>query len=331
MGPSSSNQATMQAANEPVQGSPNRFYTDINRDNIAAKIQTVVMTELGAYYPLPQSLVNAHIGIRHNPTLAPNGRLWPDCIFLPVEASINMLSQIIQKRMGSFKSIDAQSPEGIDALVTVPSMCACLLPWSKLGTVIHSGSHLKFDEKLLDTPTANLKELPQWSIFIDLSERNLIWNDRKVTGAFYSRYALSKPLPPNVKANPNEEQFLIDNMISVIVFDNGSLDLGPFVTLNEGKTVGQFIDESKDKLIDNKDMVLNSGRYTEEQLNQLIDATLAHSRAIFLPLLHLMANLEKLADKNGRKQPLVPNPKPVIMGSGLDLPDASIIREYYLK
>ena len=93
---SSLNQAPMQAANEPMDTASNRFLTPINRENVAEKIQTVVMTELSAYYPLPQSLVNAHIGIRNNPKLSPTGKLWPNSLFIPVQAAINLLIQIIQ-------------------------------------------------------------------------------------------------------------------------------------------------------------------------------------------------------------------------------------------
>ena len=317
----------MQAANEPMDVAPNHLIS-LTRDNIAEKIKTIVMTELSAYYPLPQSLVNAHIGIRHNPSLAPHGKLWPETVFIPVEAAINLLSQIIQKRLGAFQSIDAQSPEGLDALITVPSMCCCLLPWSKLGTVIHSGNQIKFDEALLNTPTADLKDLPQWSLFIDLSERDLQWNNRKVMGAFYARYALNHPNPPS---DAKADDFLIDNLITIVVFDNGNLDLGPFVTLNEGKTVAQAINDTKQKLLDNQGEVMGTGNLDAHEIEHMIEETLTHSREIFLPLLHLIANRDKLADQNGRKQPLNPNPHAMVMGSGLALPDADIIREYYLK
>lgn len=328
MDQSSLNQAPMHAANEPMDNASNRFLTPINRDNVAEKIQTVVMTELSAYYPLPQSLVNAHISILNNPKLSPTGKLWPKSLFIPVEAAINLLSQIIQKRLGSFQSIDAQSPEGLDALITVPSMCCCLLPWSKLGTVIHSGSSLKFDAKLLDTPTAELKDLPQWSLFIDLTERDLSWNNRKVSGVFYARYALSHPTPP---ADPNADQFLIDNLITIVLFDNGGLDLGPFVTLNEGKTVNQAIDETRKRLQENQAEVAGIDSLNPEQVNQLIESTVVHSREIFLPLLHLLSNQDKLADKHGRKQELLANPEAYAVEGGLALPDADVIREYYLK
>lgn len=325
-------QAAMHAANEPLEGAPNsRFLTPINRDNIAAKIKTVVMTELGAYYPLPQSLVNAHIGIRHNPALAPNGKIWPKSLFIPLEAAINLLSQIMQKRLGSFQSIDSQSPEGLDALITVPSMCCCLVPWSKLGTVIHSGGSIKFADELLNTPTEILKDLPQWSLFIDVTERDLHWNGRKVAGIFYARYALSHP-PAQVQAvEPNGDQFLIDNLITIVLFENGSLDLGPFVTLNEGKTVAQSIDDTRARLEDNQGNVIGTGNLSKDQINFMIEGTIANSQQLLLPLLYLMANLDKLADHNGRKQPLTPNPEAYVIGSGLALPDADLIREYYLK
>ena len=328
MDQSSLNQASMHAANEPMDTSSHRFLTPINRENIAEKLQTVVMTELSAYYPLPQSLVNAHVSILNNPKMSPTGKIWPKSLFIPVEAAINLLSQIIQKRLGSFQSIDAQSPEGLDALITVPSMCCCLLPWSKLGTVIHSGSNLKFDATLLDTPTATLKDLPQWSIFIDLTERDLSWNNRKVSGAFYARYALSHPTPP---ADPNADQFLIDNLITIVLFDDGGMDLGPFLSLNEGKTVNQAIEDTRKRLQENQGEVAGVNALNPEQISQLIEGTIVHSRELFLPLLHLLTNRDKLADKNGRKQELLPNPESYVVEGGLALPDADVIREYYLK
>ena len=44
-----------------------------------------------------------------------------------------------------------------------------------------------------------------------------------------------------------------------------------------------------------------------------------------------MANQDKLADKHGRKQELLANPEAYTVDGGLALPDADVIREYYLK
>lgn len=326
----------MRASNEPDE---NQSTFLIDGQNLASQVNGIVKNQLNAYAPLPDALTMAHTAVVTKDEQAKEIAPWPKNIFIPIEAILSYMGNFVQSGIGAFARFNPEylaahniseeqaSAEMENLMITAPTALICLLPWTKTRTLVHvrhpqSSSDKNqeiFDPALLDQETSVLSALPQWSMLFEVADLNIIWNERKIIGMFFARYVFTD--------HDNPGKFIVDNLVSYLIFDDGSCDLGPFVALNEGRTIRECIESGCNKLLEHSMEIHQATGRPLENIQNEVKETINRTTMVTAMLLHVLKHSSELIDNKNMSAAFGTNPEPVKVKEGYQLFDARGITE----
>lgn len=260
------------------------------------------------YNALRDALTNVRLaGTVDRATMGQDIPQWPyETCFVSMEPVVGLYNMMYER--GVFDNIPADMEDSqLMEFVQAPSILAGCFAWEKVHSIINIAKH-DFENSLLDIPSATLAQLPQWAVCINGADLDLTWDDKKVMGVIFYRYffAASQEHPGNSLGN-NEAPATINNINSLVIFADGSIELGPFISMESDKSINEQIDAIACMMKEQSNLVEDSGN---KDIPALIAQSSERSRAIFSYLVYFLQHQGSLKNGKGDSTKLKANPEP---------------------
>ena len=335
------------AANEPIASSDNAAATSNNvPTDLDNNLLAWVKQYLKPYEVLTNALHNVRISSEFN--MAPNIPSWPkQHVFCSTDAILTIYNMLSERgAFGAEHSAELErlvksgaSEEVIlEKMLYTPSLICSLLPWEKERCIFHVKKQ-ELPAELLDTKTSLAARLPQWGMCFNLENEDMSWDNRRMIGIIFSRYFISKP--PQNQLSPEalqemvkpsvegEEPSIINNLVSTVVFEDGSFDLGPFVPLDDNITFNQFLNQLETDITKNLDPNTTSPEEIAKT-KQMAQDTTARSRVLFKYLVYALQHMDQVKDKHGEAATIPPHPQIIVTKDNPKIISAEIVRQFYI-
>lgn len=272
--------------------------TDFN-----TQIASLIKDYCAPYGALRDALTNVRIAatVNHDQDIPK----WPfeHCLFSmePVVALYNMMYE-----RGAFENIkDNMSDSELMDFVQAPSILAGCLAWEKVRSVVNIKPH-DFHDSLLDCPSSFLTNLPQWAVCINGADLNLTWDDKSVSGVIFYRYFFAATDNHPGQSLNGEAPATINNVNSLVIFADGSIELGPFISMEDKQSINDAIKHTEQMMHEQSNLV----EVDAQNVPELIAQSSKRTRTIFSYLVYLLQNQNKLTDAKGQSALLAANPEP---------------------
>lgn len=264
--------------------------------------------------------------------------LWPlETSYVGMDGVMSLFNILRQNNnnLPTNKANMSEDDQIMELIFTPSILCGCFA-WEKVRNIVHLGQK-EFDSSLLDCSCASLAKLPQWAICFNTVEQDLVWNNNKVAGVIFYRYFLYKQ-PTSITGATHEinngldgePEATINNLSTIVIYEDGELDIGPYIELNASGTVNSYLDNMASRLLQSSDVIEMGQNSNQEELLQMAQESALRSREIFSCLAYLLNNLDKLKNTKGDLVSFASNPEPVKTKNGYRLFGGDQSRSYFL-
>lgn len=199
-------------------------------------------------------------------------------------------------------------------------LCA-VLAWEKLRSIYHV-EKTQWDESQLDVPATAFAHMPQWAMCINITNQDMIWDDKKPYGIIFHRsFGIMTPENSDAadSAVDGEPAGAPNNLSSVIILEDGTFVQGPFVDLTFKGTVNEFLEQfTKGIIIECSDAESCSDKDKAIVIENLQSYDKMARRALCI-YLHLLNNMGSLVDASGKSVKAPGNPQPTKTKKGMRL------------
>lgn len=334
------------AANEPQDQVVNQTAsTNLSAGDFEKNLVGLVKNFLTPYSPLVDALTNVRIAYELN--MARNIPDWPkENIFCSADAILALFHLLGERGVfgsgltDTFSALtENQNPteDSLNQLLFIPSLMCVLLPWFKERCVFKVKKQ-DFDPELLNTTSNIFAKMPQWAMCFDLSEENLDWDKRRIVGVIFSRYFMaqnpSQPRPEGLLPSiADEEPSILNNLISVMIYEDGSMDLGPFMPLGDLLNINNFLNSMVDNFVGDENMATLQANLPEEDFNNFkakAKDTAVRTRQLLGYLVYTLQNMDKLKDSNGNPAEIPAHPGVIMTKAGPRFYNADGVKTFYL-
>lgn len=238
--------------------------------------------------------------------------LWPSrSVYICADAAVAMFSTLVR----SSHPDKLNDEQFMELAVQIPSVTLTYQSWIKNKLIIEFSKQYS-DEELESFSKITCEEiskLPCWGVAIDVSNQNLIWNDRPAKYIVASRYFLTNGADEN-NANPiqlpGENAAILNNITTNVISDDGASSLGPVLTLLPGLDVATSNQTIIEQMLSfNLELIKSSenpGIDTEEFEKSLRNSFKSHCK-IFNLLAHAIKTIDSL------ETPLIPELPGVVL------------------
>lgn len=318
----------------PTNSQPEQAATPITSADFDQNLVNWVKQYLAPVAPLVNALDNVRISYELN--ALPDVKPWPkERIFCSTEAILaiyNMLSErgLLGSEHQSLQQNIAQMGEADDAnierMLYVPSLVCILQPWDKERCIFHVKAENLSDD-LLNAKTSIVANMPQWSMCFNLADQNFLWDNKRICGVIFARYFIGIS-EQDAGANPEalaqlpdsmegEGPAVINNLISAVVFEDGSFDLGPFVSLDNNLTFNQFLQNMSNDILNTAKQ--QQGKLSEDDLNKfknMAEDTNKRSADLFKYLIYTLQHPELYKNQAGEACTAPKHPQVILFKEG---------------
>ena len=250
---------------------------------------------------------------------------WPtDRVYVPMDAILSMYNAYLEAKalppeyfVRFNQMMDEAKQHGEEAmmerLIYDPSLLCTIMPWDKERVIFHVKPQ-EFSTDFLEQPTAIFAKLPTWSMCFSLEDHQFDWDGRRVIGIFFARYMINTPpqMPnneqlPQSEALEGETPALINNLISTVIFDDGSFELGPFLSLNQNMTLKEFFASVESNMMENLNAV--GVAQDKERAQKMITETMQRTTNVLSLLHYALTHLDALKDAQGNPAKVPAHPQ----------------------
>lgn len=306
----------------------------------AADFDKNLVEWIDQYFKPIDPLIKAldHIRVHYELNLIQGIKHWPkESIYCSTDAILNLYNLLSQRGLlgaehQNLQQELAQMSEADDAnierMLYLPSLVSVLQPWNKERCIFHVKNQ-EFPDDILDAKTSIVSNMPQWAMCFNLADQNFLWDNERVCGIIFARYFIGADeqtdgIPPEEFAKlkmqciEGEPPAVIDNLISVVFFEDGRFDLGPYVPVSNDLTFNQFLSNISQDLI----------KAAKKQQDEISDEDIANIKAmsegtntraaiLFKYLVHTLQHPELYKDKDGKACTAPEHPKVVRLKEGV--------------
>lgn len=306
----------------------------------AADFDKNLVTWVGQYFAPIAPLANAldNVRVHYELNLIKGIKNWPkERVYCSTDAILNLYNLLSQRgALGDeHKNLQqdlAQMSEADDAnierMLYMPSLVCVLLPWYKERCIFHVKAQ-DFPADILDAKTSIVASMPQWAMCFNLADQNFLWDNKHICGVIFARYFIGADqqidgISPEEFALleqqclEGENPAAINNLISVVFFDDGSFDLGPYVPVSNDLTFNQFLSNISSDLVKAAEQQQQGEISAEEiaKVKTMAEETNTRSAVLFSYLIHALQHPELYKDKDGNAFTAPAHPKVILVKDG---------------
>ena len=296
------------------------------------KLLPTIAKYLQPYGPMIGALINVRASAILRDAASLGLPAWPyESTYVCMDGILSIFQLLKTRGLLQDAPKNPNEDDEIMEMIYAPSILSSLLPWEKSRNIVHLNKK-EFAPELLDCSSGLLAKMPAWAVCFNLVGQGFDWNGHEVAGVIFSRYFLSKHpeaeadlgTPIEAQAIGDEVPGVINNMNSVIIFADGTFDLGPYCSMSNDQTIAQFFNSLSDSLEANSDLIDGADEKQIEELKEMANHTAERGRRFFSYLVYLIQHLDELKDAEGNKVSFLPNPGPVVVDNQVTIPSINI-------